>query len=168
MGYSNGGTDMVVVGIFDQESEVLEAMRSLREAGAAQEEIRVVVGNREGARILASSPQVNLEELYEIQETRQREEDNNFFVGSAPVAFAFSPGNTTMGNGMPGAIVAGNVFFGDGAGSEKLLKDIGIPAGCTDLCAKAVENGQYLLVADTVSEIDVQSMLAKAGAIHVN
>jgi len=159
---------MIVVGIFDQESEVLEAMRSLREAGAAPEEIRVVVGNREGAPILASSPHVNLEELYDIQESRRREDDGDSFIEGAPIAFAYSSGNTNMGNGMPSAIAAGNFFFEDEAGSEELLKDIGIPGRCTDLCAKAVENGQYLLVADTVSEIDAQSMMAKAGAIHVH
>ncbi|MFC4304261.1 hypothetical protein [Cohnella boryungensis] len=150
----------VTVGIFEQEDRVLEAIGLLRDAGALQEEIRVVVSSREGAPLLASRPEVNLEELYEIQETRQGRDR-----GAAPAALAYPFGTSTMiGGGMVGAVFEGS---GEGADAERVLEEIGIPGRLSDLCANAVENGRYVVVADTASEIEARPAMENAGAVEI-
>ncbi|MCD9025978.1 general stress protein [Cohnella silvisoli] len=157
----------VTVGIFNKEEEVLEAIRLLREAGVDKDEIRVVVGNREGAPILASNGDVHIEELYEIQETRELDgEDRIFPIGVAPSVTGYPVGNTLMGIGTASVIVAG-YDSEDGLSSEEVLKDIGIPGEAAKKCGEAVESGSYLLVADADSEINASSLLKHAGASDI-
>ncbi len=153
----------VSIGIFEKEEEVLEAIRLLREAGADRDEIRVVVNNREGAPLLASDGNVNMEELYRIQSARKYEEDLDIPIGAAPIATGYPVGNTSVNSGPAGVILAG---FGsdDGPNSKGVLQDIGIPSQSAELCGKAIENGRFVLVADTDSEISSQSLLKHAGA----
>jgi hypothetical protein len=163
-----GVTGMAVtIGIFDKEEKVLEAIRMLREAGADKDEIRVVVGNREGSPLLAASQDVHIEELYEIQEIRGDDgEHQTFPLGVAPVATGYPVGNTTNGAAPTGVLMA-RFEWEDGPKSEHVLQDIGIPEQLAKECAKAVESGRYLLVADADSEINAQTLLGHAGAADV-
>jgi len=151
----------VTIGIFEKEENVLEAIRLLRQAGVEQDEIRVIVNNREGAPILAASGDVNLEELYEIQETRRHEEDGGPILGVAPVAAGFPIGNSSMGTGPAGFVVAG-IDSEEDSGREEILRDIGIPSSSAAQCRQAAEKGHFVLAAD--SKISVQALLSQAGA----
>ncbi len=156
----------LTIGIFEKEEEVLRAIRLLREAGADQDEIRVVVGNSENAPILASRTDIRLEEIYAIQEARKRGEDADLPLGVAPIATGYPVGNTTIGTGPAGVVLAG-IDSGDDSGSEEVLQAIGIPGKAAEQCGKAVESGHYLLIADVDSEINTRSLLSHAGAANV-
>ncbi|WP_372631638.1 hypothetical protein [Cohnella sp.] len=152
----------VNVGIFGQEDRVLEGIRMLREAGAESADVRVVVGNRENAPLLASSPDVNLEELYEIQATRRRDYDEEWVAGVAPLS-AYPAGNLTVGNAAPGVVVAASDVGGND-GTEDVLAAIGIPERYCGSCAEAIDSGGYLLVVDGSREIGARRILNQAGA----
>jgi len=157
----------VHVGIFEQEDRVLDGIRSLREAGAEPEKIRVVVANREGAPLLASSQDVNLEEAYEVQAALSRESGDEWVPGVAPIS-AYPMGNIISGNGTtPGAFIAANAI-GDGVGTEEALAAIGIPDRCRDRCADAIDNGRYLLLFDSEADIGADRILERAGAIGLD
>jgi hypothetical protein len=157
----------VAIGIFDKEEEVLEAIRLLREAGVDKEEIRLVVGNREGAPILASSGDVQIEELYEIQEARAHNGDDQVLPpGVTPIATGYTLGSTANGFAPAGVLMVRS-GWDDGPGSEEILRDIGIPNQETERCGKAVESGRFLLVADAESEINARTLLSHAGAAEV-
>jgi hypothetical protein len=157
----------VTIGIFDKEEEVTEAVRLLREAGVDKDEVRVVVGNREGAPILASSGDVHIEELYEIQETRVGDgDDQSLPLGAATSAAGYTVGSTANGFAPAGVIMA-RFGWDDGLRSEDVLQDIGISDQAAVKCSKAVESGRFLLVADSDSEINVKTLLSHAGAADV-
>ncbi|BBI35305.1 general stress protein [Cohnella abietis] len=160
----------VTIGIFDKEDEVLQAVRLLREAGVEQEEIRVVVNNREGAPLLAADGEVAIEELYEIQAIRSHDENGDVLpFGTAPMATGGFPVGSMSMNSNSGT--AGVVFYGSNsdeeASSSGVLHAIGIPENAAKQCGQAVESGQYLLVAKTDPELDAQDCLRQAGASDV-
>ncbi|QJD84359.1 general stress protein [Cohnella herbarum] len=154
----------VTIGIFEQEEKVLEAIRFLRNAGVDANGIRVIVSNREGAPLLASNGEVNLEELYEIQETRGDEEEVGLPLAAAPLAGGFPVGmGTSLGANPAGVIIAG-YDSETGSGSEKTLREIGIPDDAAESCRRAVESGSYVLMAEASSEISLSALLSDAGA----
>jgi hypothetical protein len=155
----------VNIGIFEQEDKVLDAIRLLRESGAEPNEIRVIVGNREGAPLLASNGEVNLEELYEIEEAGEDVEDGGLPLTAAPLAAGYPVGSASFGTGPAGAVFAVN-DFSEGSGSEKALREIGIPDHAAERCRKAVESGRYVLVADVSSEVSLTSLFSDAGALE--
>lgn len=157
----------VTIGIFDKEEEVRESIRLLREAGVDNDEIRVVVGNREGAPILASSGDIHIEELYEIQEARVHDgDDQDLPLGVAPIAVGYTMGNSANGFAPVGVIMA-RFGWGDGHRSEEMLQDIGIPDQIAEKCSKAVESGRFLLMANADSEINTWTLLSHSGASDV-
>ncbi|MFC4600214.1 hypothetical protein [Cohnella hongkongensis] len=150
------------VGIFEQEDQVLEGIRALQEAGAKGSEIRVVVGNREDVPMLAASPDVNLEEAYEIQAARLEDTGEAWVPGVAPIS-AYPAGNLTAGNGTPGVAVVVDEDRGE-AGTEGTLVAIGIPGRLSKRCARAVDSGRIVLAVEAGNEIDARRILERAGA----
>lgn len=150
------------IAIFDNEQGVLDAIRMLREAGAEQDDIRVIVSNLEGAPRLSSEGDIRIEELYELQPMRA--EDGG---GGRLVAPVFLPGGMT--NAAIGWVGAALIGDADGAepGSAELLREIGIPDAAASRCAKAIENGRYVVVADTEAGINAAALLSGAGAADV-
>ncbi|MFD0674004.1 hypothetical protein [Cohnella sp. GCM10027633] len=153
------------IAIFDNEEGVLDAIRLLREAGAEPDDIRVIVNNREGAPRISSDGDIRIEELYELQITRSEEADKSTFLPLAQTT-AFPLGASATGPGPVGVVLAGG-FEGDVPGSAELLREMGIPDDAANRCAKAIENGAYVLVADTEAGINAESLLGRAGAASV-
>ncbi len=150
------------IAIFDNEQGVLDAIRLLREAGAEQDDIRVVVNNREGAPRLTSEGNVRIEELYELQLARL---DNG---GDARlITPGLQPGGLSQygSTGLEAALV-GNPHR-DEPSSEELLRDIGIPGEAAGCCAKAIENGRYVVVTDTEVGINAEALLRRSGATDI-
>jgi len=160
----------VTIGIFDQEVQVLDAIRMLRDAGASAEELRVVVDNREGAPLIASEEGIHLEEVYEIRETlRDGRGDGPVAWGGAVAAAGGPSGNLVFSNGAVGGAVAyPGADFEDGPGTEDVLREIGVPGRVSDRGAKAIDGGKYLLVADPSDDIEARSIMERAGAFDVD
>ncbi|WP_158602439.1 general stress protein [Cohnella endophytica] len=155
------------IGIFDKEENVLDAIRLLREAGAEEEDIRVIVNNREGAPQLSSQDDIRMEELYEIQQARSREADGDRSVIVTPSVVGYPVGTSPLGSGgLVGVVVNGDSVY-DGPDSSDVLRDMGIPRNAAERCARAIEKGRYVLVADTESDIRAESLLDHAGAGEV-
>lgn len=154
----------VSIGIFEQEDKVLEAIRLLRNAGVETNEIRVIVSNREGAPLLASTGEVNLEELYEIEEARDDEEDVGLPLAAAPLAGGFPVGMGTSFGANPAGVIITGYDSAAGSGTEKTLREIGIPDHAAESCRRAVESGSYVLMADASSELNLSTLLSDAGA----
>lgn len=150
------------IAIFDHEAGVLDAIRLLREAGAEPDDIRVIVNNREGAPILSSEGDVRIEELYELQITRSEEADKSTYY-PAPQTAALPLGVSATGPGPVGVVLAGG-FEGDVPRSAELLREMGIPKAAASRCAKAIENGEYVVVTDTEAGINAEGLLRRAGA----
>lgn len=157
----------VTVGIYEKEDKALEAIRLLREAGAEEDDIRVVVGNREGAPMLASNGNIPIEELYEIQQVRSHDEDDTLPLGVASIGTGYPAGSTTMNPGPVAGVILAGVDSENRLNSEAVLRDIGIPSDAAEQCGKAIESGQFVLVVDVDSEINVQTLLRHAGASEV-
>ena len=153
------------IAIFDEEAGVLEAIRLLREAGAEEDDLRVIVNNREGVPLLTSHHDVRIEELYEVQLTRGDESDKDTLVTAAHNP-AFPIGASATGPGPVGVVFAGGFGYGE-PGSEELLREMGIPADAADRCAEAIEYGRCVLVSDTEAGINAVSLLWQAGARDV-
>ncbi len=153
------------IAIFEKESNVLDAIRLLREAGAEEDDLRVIVNNREGAPILASYHEIRIEELYEVRLTRGDESDKDALVTAAHNP-PFPIGASATGPGPVGVVFAGGFGY-DEPGSEELLREMGIPAEAAERCAKAVEKGRYVLVSDTEQGINAKALLEQAGASDV-
>lgn len=147
------------IAIFDNEQGVLDAIRLLREAGAEQDDIRVVVNNQEEAPRLSSEGDIRIEELYELQLTRM---DNG--VDAHLITPGLQPGGLSQygSTGLEAALI-GNPHR-DEPSSEELLRDIGIPDEAVSRCAKAIENGRYVVVTDTEVGINAEALLRRAGA----
>lgn len=153
------------IAIYDKEANVLEAIRLLREAGAEEDDIRVIVNNREGVPLLSSHHDVRIEELYEVQLTRGDESDKDTLVTAAHNP-PFPIGASATGPGPVGVVFAGGFGY-DEPGSEELLREMGIPANAAGRCAEAVENGRCVVVADTEAGINASALLRQAGARDV-
>jgi hypothetical protein len=158
----------ITIGIYDKEEKLLDGIRALMEAGAERVELRVVVNNTEGAPLIASRDDIQLEELYAIQDRRKGNDDEGFpAFGVIPVGVGYSLGNSTIGAG-PALVMSGALDSGsDEPSSEVVLADLGIPSDAVDGCAKAVESGKYLLVADSESNKQYASILRNSGADEV-
>lgn len=159
----------VSIGIYEHEDEVLEGIRLLRNAGVEQGEIRIVVGNREDAPILTSNADVPLEELYAIQETRRESGDGigMFPLGAAPLSTGYPAGNPSISFGGPTGVIFTSRDDGQGPTSKEVLTDIGIPKNAAEECGKAVDSGNYLLIAEADSDINLEALLRNAGASNV-
>ncbi|MFC5468640.1 hypothetical protein ACFPPD_07890 [Cohnella suwonensis] len=157
----------VTVGIYDKEEQVLEAIRLLREAGAEEDDLRVVVNNREGAPLLSADGHIRMEELYRIQATREREGDGAPIVAYAPLAGGYPVGVPAIGSGPSGVVLTG-LGTGNAAGAKEVMLDIGVPANAAEKCARAVESGKYALVADVAEDISSETLIGHAGAIDVS
>lgn len=150
------------IAIFDNEQGVLDAIRMLREAGAEQDDIRVILNNREEAPLLASEQHIRIEELYELQSARDDDEEGTWVVTPG-----FLPGGTTTaGTGRVDAALIGGIDP-DPPGNAELLREIGIPGKSAGKCAKAIENGRYVVVTDTEVGINAEAVLSRAGAADV-
>ncbi|MBO9599313.1 MAG: general stress protein [Cohnella sp.] len=150
------------IAIFDNEQRVLDAIRLLREAGAEQDDIRVIVNNREGAPRLSSEGDIRLEELYELQLIRM--DDGG---GGQLVVPGFQPGGMSQyGSARLEVALVGDPDRNEPS-SEELLRDIGIPGDAVSRCAKAIENGRYVVVTDTEVGINAEALLSRAGATEV-
>jgi hypothetical protein len=154
----------ISIGIFEKEEDVLEAIRLLREAGVDQDEIRVVVNNREGAPMLASDGNVNIEELYRIESARSYDDDGSFPLGVVPIAAGYPVGSTSVSSSGPSGVILAGLGSDDVPDSERILRAIGIPSQSAEQCGHAIENGKYVLVSDADSDINSQSLLKHAGA----
>lgn len=156
----------VNIGIFDKEESVLNAVRLMREAGAEEEDIRVIVNNREGAPQLASREDIRMEELYEIQESRNRDADGNRSEMLIPGVIGYPAGMSTIGPVPAAIVISGNSVF-EGPDSAEILGEMGIPGHAAKRCAEAIESGRYVLVADTDPDISSESLLDHAGAAEI-
>lgn len=154
----------VTIGIYEKEENVLEGIRLLREAGVDKGEIRIVVNNIEGAPILTSVADVPVEEIYAIQKARA--EDEGPLLGSVPYPTGFPVGNASTTTG-PVGIILPRIDSDNGPSSMEVLSDIGIPSDSADRCGRAVEAGNYLLITESDSQTNVQSLLRHAGASDV-
>jgi hypothetical protein len=158
----------VTIGIYEKEENVLEGIRLLREAGVDRGEIRIVVSNREGAPLLTSNTDVPVDELYEIQKARVEEEKEEVpLLSSVPYMTGIPSGITSTSAGPVGVILPPRSNSDEGPSSEEVLSDLGIPSKVADQCSRAVESGKYLLIADSDTQTNVQSLLRHAGASDV-
>ncbi|WP_239618495.1 general stress protein [Cohnella mopanensis] len=154
----------MVIGLFEQETKVLKAIRQLREAGADNDGIRVAVKNRESAPLLADDGNVRLEALDELREVRGNdrvEDDDAWVLASAPLGFPV--GNMTA-SGPTGVVLVAGYGSEDEFGSEEALYNIGVPDEAAKRCAQAINLGHYVLLAETDIEGNVASLLNEAGA----
>lgn len=156
------------IGIFDHEEHVLNAVEALQEAGVRDEEIRVIVNNRETAPRLDSSSGVRLEALIELQELRE-EEDSVI----APLIAGYPGGGFMSGNLYTGNVAAGPALFstesisGTDADAGDVMQAIGIPESAAKRCGQAAAAGNYVLIATADIELDSNQLLSSAGAIEV-
>jgi hypothetical protein len=153
----------ITMGIFEREEAVLEGVRLLREAGLKQSEIRIIVGNLEGAPLIASNADVPIEELNAIQETRRATEEGSLPLGAVPLSTAYPAGNAVTGAGPGGGVVFTGILDEDGPSRAEVLSDIGIPSSAIKSCGIAIESGHYILVADANSP-NMEAALRSAGA----
>ncbi|WP_054026126.1 hypothetical protein [Bacillus sp. FJAT-28004] len=158
----------VAIGIFEKEEGVLEAIKRFQATRTNEHNLRIVVKNKESAPLLAAETNTPIEEVYEI---REAQELNNARVvtpiGVAPFAAGgYTPGSTGV-NGNPAGIVAGAAELDQGLSNKDVLHDIGIPDKHTKECGEAIEQGRYLLVADTDSETAAEALLLQSGAYKV-
>lgn len=156
----------VNIGIYQKEEDVLEGVRLLREAGVDQGGIRIVVGNTENTPLITSNADVPIEELDAIQETRKESDQGIVPLGAVPLATGYPIGNTSIISGPAGVAFAG-INANEGISNKELLKEIGISSTVAEECGKAVDSGSFLLLADTDSDINIESLLRDAGASNV-
>ncbi|MFC5530880.1 hypothetical protein [Cohnella yongneupensis] len=145
---------------------MLDAIRMLREAGAEADDLRVIVNNREGAPRLSSEGDIRIEELYEIQLTRGDDTDRDTLLTTIAGNAALPVGISTTGGGPLGVVLSSD-FNGEFQASADLLQEMGIPGDAAGRCAKAIENGRYVLVTDTEVGINAEALLSRAGAADV-
>lgn len=155
----------VTIGFFDNEESALDAARKLKEGSTRAEGIRLLVQNAESAPILTAQSDIPVEEVYAI-----RDEGGNRGVNVAPLGVAaftttggYNGTNNTTGNIAPGAVVGGLASM-EGRDTENVLQDIGIPDNHAESCSDAINNGQYLLVADGDLGMETEDWLRQAGA----
>lgn len=158
----------VTIGVFENEDDVLEAVRLLREAGLDRDDLRIVVNNSEGAPILSSQSDIPIDEVQAIQTTRDgaRLGTDVLPVGGVPLAAGFTTGSAGLNVAPSGGVLIG-ALNEDGYGTVEVLRDIGIPGDAADRCSTEVESGRYLLVAETEADGSAESMLRHAGAAKV-
>ncbi|KIL36847.1 hypothetical protein SD71_05445 [Cohnella kolymensis] len=143
----------VIIGIFDKEERVMDAVRMLCEAGIEQEELRIILGNLEEAPLLSTQRDVPIEELNAIKTTGDRKGIDAVPAAAFPFASTFTGGNGQAGSGAAAAAfvqVTHDTYDDDT--TEAVLEDIRIPAQLAEIGDDAVKAGQYLLLCRSVSE----------------
>lgn len=155
----------VTIGFFDNEESALDAAKRLKEGSTRSNGVRLLVQNADSAPILAAQSDIPVEEVYAIRDERGYTAGDVIPLGVAPfTATGGYPGtNAATGNGSPGVVVGG---FGseEGPDTEGALQDIGIPDKHSQSCSEAINNGQYLLVADGDLGMETEDWLRQAGA----
>lgn len=155
----------VTIGFFDNEESALDAARKLKEGSTRVEAIRLLVQNAESAPILSAQSDIPVEEVNTI-----RDEGGNRAANIAPLGVAaFSTtgsynGTHTATGGVAPAVVVGGLGSLEGRDTEDTLQAIGIPDKHAESCSDAINNGQYLLVADGELGADTEDWLRQAGA----
>lgn len=155
----------VTIGFFDNEESVLDAAKRLREGCTRASGVRLLVQNAESAPILAAQSDIPVEEVYSIRDARGYGTVDAAPLGVAPfTAGGYAGANTVAGTGSPGVVVG--VGFGEteGPGTEDVLEDIGIPDKHAKSCGDAIDNGQYLLVAEGDLGLETADWMRQAGA----
>ncbi|MFC5702257.1 general stress protein [Cohnella faecalis] len=161
----------MTIGIFDRESDVAEAIRLLREAGLEQGDIRVVVKNAESARWLVSETDVPIEELTAIRAAGQKESAADGIESDTIVLPAAIMGTTTgtFGYGYVGGAAAYGTIVGgldgdDEVRTTEILRNIGVSDEAAGQCGVALNEGSYLLLAESGEEAQAEQLLRHAGA----
>jgi hypothetical protein len=155
----------VTIGFFDNEEGALDAAKKLKEGSTKANGVRLLVQNADSAPILTAQTDIPVEEVYAIRDERGYGGIDIVPLGAA----AFTPtggyngANGATGNGTPGVVVGG-LGSEEGPGTKEVLQDIGIPDHHADSCKDAINNGQYLLVADGDLGIETEDWLRQAGA----
>lgn len=155
----------VTIGFFDNEESVLDAGRRLKEGCTRASGVRLLVQNAESAPILTAQSDIPVEEVYSIRDARGYGTVDGAPLGVAPFTAAggYTGSSAVAGTGSPGIVVGG---FGleEGPDTEAVLEDIGIPDKHARSCSDAIDNGQYLLVAEGDLGLETADWMREAGA----
>ncbi|WP_169087568.1 hypothetical protein [Paenibacillus sp. PL91] len=157
----------VTIGIFKKEEGVLEATKMFQTARTNDYNLRIVLKNKESAPILASQSDVPVEEVYEILEARGPLTDRVAPLGAVPLAAGGYTAGSVGASGSPAGFVPVVSDLDDHPGTNDVLHDIGIPEKHANECGDALEVGRYLLILETDSEEEAESLLRLAGATNV-
>lgn len=159
----------VTIGIFDKEEGVLEAIKRFQETRTNEHKLRIVVKNKESAALLAAETDTPIEEVSEIREAQELSGTGT--VAPIGLAAPYATGGYVSGStgviGSPAGIISGAADLDHGTRTKDVLHDIGIPSKHAKECGEAIEQGRYLLVADTDSPKDDEALFFQTGAFNV-
>lgn len=157
------------IGVFDKEEGVLEAIKRFQAARTNRHNLRIVLKNKESAPLLVSDSSIPIEEVYEIREAQDVNQAGTITpLSAAPFAAGsgYTAGSTGL-NGGPTGIAAGAVKLDNEPDTKDVLHDIGIEDKFIEPCKEAIDQGYYLLVADTDNEAAAGALLLQSGAYKV-
>jgi hypothetical protein len=158
----------VTIGIFNKEEGVLDAIKRFQANDWNEYNLRIVVKNKESAPILTSQSDVPVEEVYEIREAQEPLIERSVPpVGAVPLAAGGYTAGSIGASGSPAGFVPIVNDPEEYQSTNDVLHDIGIPADHAKACGDAVEIGRYLLVIETESEAEAETLLRQAGATNV-
>ncbi|OBZ11280.1 MULTISPECIES: hypothetical protein [Bacillales] len=158
----------VTIGIFKKEESVLDAIKRFQANAWNDYNLRIVVKNKESAPILASQSDVPVEEVYEIREAQEPLIERAVPpVGAVPLAAGGYTAGSIGASGSPTGFVPIVNDPDQYPSTHDVLHDIGIPAEHAKECGDAVELGRYLLIIETESAAEAETLLRQAGAANV-
>ncbi|CAM4516560.1 hypothetical protein FHS16_003288 [Paenibacillus endophyticus] len=159
----------VTIGIFEKEENVLEAIRMLQAARTGKQNLQIIVKNKEAAPLLAGQTDIPVDEVYDIREAQERNGERVVApLGAAPLAAGgYVAGGTGVVGGSPAGFVTGALDADNDTRTEDVLQGIGIPDKHAKTAGDAIEQGRYLLSADTDYEEETKALLIQAGAADV-
>jgi hypothetical protein len=142
------------IGIFESESQAIEAVQALEQEGFTNTEIKVLSKNREHSSRIESETNVHAEEIDELVETREYSSE-----GTALGLGIIPPGLTgglyaagmLNGSGGPygnGAALVGAGLMSDDDSMKQALSSLGLASDSLSACRKAIMNGDLVVAAD--------------------
>lgn len=159
----------VTIGIFEKEESVLEAVRMFQAARTDKQSLQIVVKNKEAAPLLAGQTDIPVDEVYDIREAQERGGDRIVSaIGAAPlVSDGYVAGGAGVVGGNGAGIVVGTGDLDHNTRTKNVLEDIGIQGKHAEMAGDSIEQGRFLLAADTDDEEEAKRLLIQAGAFDV-
>ncbi|MDQ8734931.1 hypothetical protein [Paenibacillus sp. LHD-38] len=159
----------VTIGIFEKEESVLEAIKMFQAAGTDKQSLQIVVKNKEAAPLLAGQTDIPVDEVYDIREAQERGGDRIVSpIGAAPlVSDGYVAGGAGVVGGNPTGIVTGTGDLDHNTRTKNVLLDIGIQGKHAETAVDSIEQGRFLLAADTDDKEETKRLLIQAGAFDV-
>ncbi|BBH22203.1 hypothetical protein Back11_35480 [Paenibacillus baekrokdamisoli] len=148
------------IGIFENESQVIEAIQALEMEGFIKTEIKVLAKDREHSQRVESETNVHAEEMNELVDRRGHTNDGPI-IGLGVVPPGLAGGMYTMGtlsgvagpyaNGTP---LVGAALYEDDDKIEQALVGLGLDNDAASSCRKAIAEGDLAVAADTGDDTD--------------